>query len=140
MVPRRWWTVALALALIAAGALAALAAADITGKWTASFDTQIGKQDYTYDFVVKDGKLTGHMKSNIGESDVLDVRVALAVPGLGGDVASGERGEGDRADELRRGARHHDRHVVAALHELAAEIGALVGGDRAAHPEDDAAA
>ncbi len=52
--------------------MAPIAAADITGKWTASFDTQIGKQDYTYDFVVKDSKLTGKMKSNLGESDVLD--------------------------------------------------------------------
>ena len=50
-------------------------AADITGKWTASFDTQIGKQEYTYDFVVKDSKLTGKMKSNLGESDVLDGKV-----------------------------------------------------------------
>ena len=56
-------------------ALVPLRAADITGKWTASFDTQIGKQDYTYDFVVKDSKLTGKMKSNLGESDVLDGKV-----------------------------------------------------------------
>jgi len=52
-----------------------MAAADITGKWTASFDTQIGKQNYTYDFVVKDSKLTGKMKSDMGESDVLDGKV-----------------------------------------------------------------
>ena len=70
---RRQWLVA--VALFVAGALAPLSAADITGKWTASFDTQIGKQDYTYDFVVKDAKLTGKMKSNLGESDVLDGKV-----------------------------------------------------------------
>jgi hypothetical protein len=64
-----------ALILFAALTPAPLAAVDITGKWTSSFDTQIGKQEYTYDFVVKDGKLTGHMKSNIGESDVLDGKV-----------------------------------------------------------------
>jgi hypothetical protein len=56
-------------------ALVPVRAADITGKWTASFDTQIGKQEYTYDFVVKDSKLTGKMKSNLGESDVLDGKV-----------------------------------------------------------------
>jgi hypothetical protein len=61
--------------LLVLAALAPLGAADITGKWTASFDTQIGKQDYTYDFVVKDAKLTGKMKSNLGESDVLDGKV-----------------------------------------------------------------
>jgi hypothetical protein len=55
--------------------MAPMAAADITGKWTSSFDTQIGKQEYTYDFVVKDSKLTGKMKSNLGESDVLDGKV-----------------------------------------------------------------
>ncbi len=64
-----------AVVLWAAAALTSLAAADITGKWTSSFDTQIGKQEYTYDFVVKDGTLTGKMKSNIGESDVLDGKV-----------------------------------------------------------------
>ena len=52
-----------------------MAAADITGKWTASFDTQIGKQNYTYDFVVKDSTLTGKMKSDMGESDVLEGKV-----------------------------------------------------------------
>jgi hypothetical protein len=64
-----------AVVLWVAAALTPLAAADITGKWASSFDTQIGKQEYTYDFVVKDGKLTGKMKSNIGESDVLDGKV-----------------------------------------------------------------
>ena len=38
-------------ALFALSALAALAA-DITGNWKASFDTQIGQQNYTYKFVV----------------------------------------------------------------------------------------
>ena len=55
--------------------LVPIRAADITGKWTASFDTQIGKQEYTYDFVVKESKLTGKMKSNLGESDILDGKV-----------------------------------------------------------------
>ena len=50
-------------------------AADITGKWTASFDTQIGKQDYVYDFVVKDSALTGKVKSNLGSGDVLEGKV-----------------------------------------------------------------
>lgn len=33
--------------------------ADIAGKWTAEFDTQIGSQKYTYEFRVEGGKLTG---------------------------------------------------------------------------------
>ena len=68
----RDWLIAGVLVLLV---MAPITAADITGKWTASFDTQIGKQDYTYDFVVKDSKLTGKMKSNLGESDVLDGKV-----------------------------------------------------------------
>ena len=64
----------LALVLIAIMVMP-MAAADITGKWTASFDTQIGKQNYTYDFIVKDSKLTGKMKSDMGESDVLEGKV-----------------------------------------------------------------
>jgi len=34
-------------------------AADLTGKWAAEFDTQIGAQKYTYDLKADDGKLTG---------------------------------------------------------------------------------
>jgi hypothetical protein len=45
-------------------------AVDITGQWTASFDTQIGQQNYTYDFVVKDGKLTGKAKSNLSDASI----------------------------------------------------------------------
>ena len=46
----RNWLMAGVLVLLV---MAPIAAADITGKWTASFDTQIGKQEYTDDFVVK---------------------------------------------------------------------------------------
>ena len=49
--------------------------ADITGTWTASFDTQIGKQDYTYEFVQKDSTLTGKMKSNLGSGDITEGKV-----------------------------------------------------------------
>ena len=65
--------VAFLLALLTVSHLAARA--DITGRWTASFDTQIGQQDYTYDFVVKDTTLTGKAKSANGESDILDGKV-----------------------------------------------------------------
>ena len=51
-------------AVVLCGAAAVAADVDITGTWTASFDTQIGKQDYTYEFVVKDSVLTGEAKSN----------------------------------------------------------------------------
>jgi hypothetical protein len=45
-------------------------AADITGAWTASFDTQIGVQNYTYTFKVEGNKLTGHVKSQYSDGDI----------------------------------------------------------------------
>jgi hypothetical protein len=53
----------------------ALRAADITGKWTASFETQIGQQHYTYDFKVTGTQLTGKAKSDNGESELKDGKV-----------------------------------------------------------------
>ncbi len=64
------------------GALLALAvfplaahAADISGTWKASFDTQVGKQNYTYTFAVKGTQLTGKAKSDNGESQLQDGKV-----------------------------------------------------------------
>jgi hypothetical protein len=54
---------------------ASVRAADISGKWTASFDTQIGVQTYTYEFQVKDGKLTGKATSQNGESAIAEGKV-----------------------------------------------------------------
>jgi hypothetical protein len=45
---------------------AGLPAADISGTWKASFDTQVGQQNYTYTFVVKEGALTGKIQSEMG--------------------------------------------------------------------------
>jgi hypothetical protein len=59
--------VALALCAIS---LAPVRAADISGKWTASFDTQIGKQNYTYDFKVAGSTLTGRAKSDNGDTEI----------------------------------------------------------------------
>jgi len=62
------------LAALAGGVRATAAgqskAVDITGQWTASFDTQIGQQNYTYDFVAKDGKLTGKATSNLSDASI----------------------------------------------------------------------
>ena len=65
--------IALALSLVSLGASAQ--STDISGKWTASFDTQIGQQNYTYEFVVKDSVLTGTAKSNFGEGKIQDGKV-----------------------------------------------------------------
>lgn len=51
-------------------------AADISGTWTSSFDTQIGKQEYTYTFKVEGAKLTGNAKSAAGgETPIQDGKV-----------------------------------------------------------------
>jgi hypothetical protein len=67
----------LALALILA-ALPALAA-DVTGKWTASFDTQVGQQKYTFDLKADGEKLTGkaafERMGQTGEADLLEGKV-----------------------------------------------------------------
>ena len=49
---------------------AAAFAADVNGTWTASFDTQVGQQNYTYTFKVDGDKLTGTAKSNLGEGTI----------------------------------------------------------------------
>lgn len=46
--------------------IARVFAADITGTWKASFETQIGQQNYTYEFVVKGTTLTGKIQSEMG--------------------------------------------------------------------------
>ena len=58
------------VAIAPSAAIAAAPTADIGGTWTASFDSQVGTQTYTYDFKVEGGKLTGHAKSNLGEGDL----------------------------------------------------------------------
>ena len=49
--------------------------ADISGAWTATFDTQIGQQNYTYDFKVDGTALTGKIKSGNGEATVENGKV-----------------------------------------------------------------
>ena len=68
------------IAVLAVVALVGLAtgaaAADVSGTWKASFDTQIGVQNYTYTFVVKDGTLTGKIQSEMGgTTDVTEGKV-----------------------------------------------------------------
>jgi hypothetical protein len=48
---------------------------NISGTWNASFDTQVGKQDYTYTFVVKGSQLTGRAKSANGDTEITEGKV-----------------------------------------------------------------
>ena len=56
-------------AVIVAAMAAAAFAADVTGTWTASFDTQVGVQKYTYTFKVAGNKLTGKAKSELAMTE-----------------------------------------------------------------------
>jgi hypothetical protein len=69
-------------ALAAAAGLLALSAVaadapppNLTGTWTAAFDSMVGEQKYTYTFKVEGGKLTGTAKSNLGEGNLTDGKV-----------------------------------------------------------------
>ena len=51
-------------------------AADLSGTWTASFESQVGTQNYTYMLEVKGSMLTGMAKSNlVGDSTLSDGKV-----------------------------------------------------------------
>ncbi len=54
--------------LIAAGLVCAHAA-DIAGKWTAEFDSQVGVQKYTFEFKADGTALTGKAISKIGDAE-----------------------------------------------------------------------
>jgi hypothetical protein len=50
-------------------------AADVTGKWKAEFDTQVGVQKYVYDLKVESGKLTGKASfERMGQKGEVDLK------------------------------------------------------------------
>ena len=64
----------LALALVA-GLAATAAAADVTGTWTAEFDTQIGVQKYVFTFKVQGETLTGEAAAErMGEKSTVSLQ------------------------------------------------------------------
>ncbi len=69
--------VSVALMLSAAGLARA---ADLAGKWTSTFDSQIGPQKYTFEFKQDDAKLTGKAQYDHsmgkGENTLTDIKVA----------------------------------------------------------------
>jgi hypothetical protein len=71
---KRLWFAALVCGLVTTS-LGRAAAADVSGTWKASFDTQIGRQSYTYELVVKDSTVTGKAKSDNGETTLTDGKV-----------------------------------------------------------------
>lgn len=78
---RFWRNIPLLVCITGAFALSALAA-DVTGKWKAEFDTQVGAQKYTFEFKVEGEKLTGKASfermGQKGEADLLEGKVSGA--------------------------------------------------------------
>lgn len=63
------------LPIVVLCATSVLAAADVSGRWAATFDTQIGEQKYTYEFQVKGTVLTGTASSENGKSEIKNGKV-----------------------------------------------------------------
>lgn len=61
----KWMQAMVILLAMAAFALAA----DVTGTWTATFDTQVGTQEYTYVLKQEGTKLTGVAKSAFAKAE-----------------------------------------------------------------------
>jgi hypothetical protein len=63
------------LLCLAALCLGPVFAADIDGKWTATYDTQNGSITTTWDLKADGTKLTGKATSSFGERDVTDGKI-----------------------------------------------------------------
>jgi hypothetical protein len=57
------WRITLLVAMLVSAAL--VRAADPSGRWTSTFTTEVGEQQYTFEFRVKGSTLTGTAKSNL---------------------------------------------------------------------------
>lgn len=65
-----------ALAALMGSPLLHAQAASVAGTWMATFETQVGEQQYTFEFVVKGTELTGTAKGNLmGETAISDGKI-----------------------------------------------------------------
>ncbi len=58
--------------LIAAFACTMALAASVEGKWKATFNTQMGTQNYTYEFQVDGNKVTGTATNDRGQTPITE--------------------------------------------------------------------
>jgi len=64
------------VALVMVALTASMRAADLAGKWTAKFVTQVGDQEYTFTFASSGGQTTGTAKSTLlGETKLSEIKV-----------------------------------------------------------------
>lgn len=70
----------IALAALFLGGSSLTHAADLAGKWTAEFDTQIGVQKYIYEFKVEGEKITGKAtfdhSMGKGEAELKEIKLS----------------------------------------------------------------
>jgi hypothetical protein len=66
---------AISLAVPALALITAAWAASAAGKWTATFNTQVGEQKYTWDLTVTGSKLTGRYTSSNGSGEISDGKI-----------------------------------------------------------------
>jgi hypothetical protein len=65
----------ISVAVLSLACFAIAWAATATGKWTGTFDTQIGEQKYTWDLTADGTKLTGKYTSSNGEGQISDGKI-----------------------------------------------------------------
>ena len=66
------WRIPLTSVAVLLLVAALVRAADPTGRWTATFTTDVGEQQYTFEFKVMGSTLTGSAKSNLLGETKLD--------------------------------------------------------------------
>jgi hypothetical protein len=71
------------LAVLILVGLVCVYAADITGKWTTEFDSQVGVQKYVFEFKVEGTKLTGTAISKI--ADAAEAKTPIMEGAVNGD-------------------------------------------------------
>jgi hypothetical protein len=63
-------------ALVVVALVGSVRAAELAGTWTATFETQVGEQNYTFTFASAGGQITGTAKSNLlGDTKLTDIKV-----------------------------------------------------------------
>jgi len=65
----------ISLAVLALAFFAVAWAAGATGKWTATFNTQVGEQKYTWDLTADGSKLTGKYTSSNGNGEISEGKI-----------------------------------------------------------------
>jgi hypothetical protein len=65
----------IALTVLTLALITAAWAAGATGKWTATFNTQVGEQTYTWDLTATGSKLTGKYTSSNGNGEISDGKI-----------------------------------------------------------------